>query len=46
MAVITVLIFAEKSLPKGRQIGQAAAVLLLAYGAVVLFMPQALPTMV
>ncbi|HLF07858.1 MAG TPA: DUF2182 domain-containing protein [Dehalococcoidia bacterium] len=45
MAVITLLIFAEKSLPKGRQIGQAAAVLLLAYGAVVLFMPQALPTM-
>lgn len=45
MAVITLLIFAEKSLPRGRQIGLAAAVLLLAYGAAVLFMPQVLPTM-
>lgn len=45
MAVITLLIFAEKSLPVGRQIGTAAAVALIAYGALVLVMPALLPTM-
>ncbi len=45
MALITLLIFAEKSLPLGRQTGQMAAVALLAYGALVIFVPEALPTM-
>ena len=44
MAVITALIFAEKSLPAGRRIGQLAAVALITYGVVVLFAPAALPT--
>ena len=44
MAALTALIFAEKSLPVGRRIGQAAAVALVAYGVVVLFLPAALPT--
>lgn len=45
MAVITLLIFAEKSLPLGRQIGGLAAAALVAYGALVVFLPDALPTM-
>ncbi|MBI2913639.1 MAG: DUF2182 domain-containing protein [Chloroflexi bacterium] len=45
MALITLLIFAEKSLPLGRQLGAAAAAGLVAYGAVVVFVPGALPTM-
>ena len=45
MAVITLLIFAEKSVPAGRRISQIAAVALIAYGALVLFIPTALPTM-
>lgn len=44
MALITLLIFAEKSLPLGRQAAHAAAVGLSVYGAVVLALPQALPT--
>lgn len=44
MAVITVLIFAEKSLPIGRQAAMAAAVLLIAWGAVAVAVPSALPT--
>ncbi|HYM15893.1 MAG TPA: DUF2182 domain-containing protein [Dehalococcoidia bacterium] len=44
MALITVLIFAEKSLPIGRHAGTAAAVGLIAYGALVLVVPAALPT--
>lgn len=44
MAVITLLIFAEKSLPMGRHIGRAAAVALIAYGALVVLVPAALPT--
>jgi predicted metal-binding membrane protein len=44
MAVITLLIFAEKSLPLGRQMGQIAAAALIAYGAVVALLPGALPT--
>ncbi len=46
MAVITLLIFAEKSLPVGRQVGQVAAAALGAYGALVVLVPGALPTMV
>ena len=46
MAVITLLIFAEKSLPVGQQIGQIAGVALMAYGALVVFVPGALPTII
>jgi predicted metal-binding membrane protein len=44
MAVITLLIFAEKSLPVGRWVAQAAAAALVVYGALVIFLPQLLPT--
>ena len=44
MAVITLLIFAEKTLPWAPQLVRAAAGALLAYGAAVLVMPQILPT--
>jgi predicted metal-binding membrane protein len=44
MAVITVLIFAEKSLPVGRRVAQAAAGVLILFGALVVFLPQLLPT--
>jgi predicted metal-binding membrane protein len=44
MALIAVLIFAEKSLPIGRQAATAAAALLIAWGALVLLVPSALPT--
>ena len=45
MALITLLIFAEKSTPFGRQIGGFAALGLVAYGALVIFVPGLLPTM-
>jgi predicted metal-binding membrane protein len=45
MALITLLIFAEKSLPSGPQVGRVAAGLLIAYGVLVVVMPQLLPTM-
>ena len=45
MVAITLLIFAEKSLPIGREIAHLAAVALVAYGALVVFLPEALPTM-
>ena len=44
MAVITMLIFAEKSLPVGRRVAQLAAAALVVYGALVVFLPQLLPT--
>ena len=44
MALLTVLIYAEKSFPLGRQISQIAGVALIIYGVIVLFMPAALPT--
>jgi predicted metal-binding membrane protein len=44
MAALTVLIFAEKTLPWGRGAARAAAVLLVAYGVGVLPFPAALPT--
>jgi predicted metal-binding membrane protein len=44
MALITLLIFAEKSLPAGWHIGRATAVALMAYGTLVMFVPAALPT--
>jgi predicted metal-binding membrane protein len=44
MAAITLLIFAEKTLPWGRQGARAAGALVIAYGMLVLAMPRALPT--
>jgi predicted metal-binding membrane protein len=44
MAVIAVLIFAEKSLPFGRRIGQIAALALIAYGLLTILVPGMLPT--
>lgn len=43
MAVVTALIFAEKALPVGRQISLIAGVGLIAYGALVIVLPAALP---
>jgi len=45
LALITLLIFAEKSTAFGRQIAVLAAVALIVYGTVVIFVPDALPTM-
>lgn len=45
MAVVTILIFAEKSFPMGHRIAQVAALLLIAYGVLVIVVPGALPTM-
>jgi len=44
MAVLTLLIFAEKSLPIGPRVAGAAAVALIAYGLIVIVVPGALPT--
>ena len=44
MALVTLVIFAEKSLPWGRATARAAAAALTAYGAVVVAAPQVLPT--
>jgi predicted metal-binding membrane protein len=44
LAAIVLLIFAEKSLPFGHRARQLAAAALLAYGALVMFVPGALPT--
>jgi predicted metal-binding membrane protein len=45
MVVITLLIFAEKSLPMGREISRIAAVALVGYGGLVLVVPHLLPIM-
>jgi len=45
LALITLLIFAEKSTPIGRQVAALAAVALIAYGVLVIFVPDALPMM-
>lgn len=45
MALITILIFAEKSWSMGRQVAWLAAAALVAYGVLVLLVPHALPTM-
>jgi predicted metal-binding membrane protein len=45
MAVVTALIYAEKSLDRGRQISGLVAVALLAYGTLVVVVPTVLPTM-
>jgi predicted metal-binding membrane protein len=44
MAVITLLIFGEKSLPVGRRLGWLAAAALIIYGLLALFVPDVLPT--
>ncbi|MDX8516052.1 DUF2182 domain-containing protein [Mesorhizobium captivum] len=44
MTVVTLLIFAEKTLPAGERIAKVSGVALLLYGAAVLVFPQALPT--
>ena len=44
MAAITLVVFAEKSLPWVRPIGRGVAVGLVAYGLLVVVMPRALPT--
>ncbi len=44
MAAITVLIFAEKSLPWGLWAARAVAAVLVIYGAIVIVIPDALPT--
>lgn len=46
MAVITIVVFAEKTAPWGRPVARAAAVALIAYGGAILIVPQALPTFV
>ncbi len=43
MALLTVLIYAEKSFLIGRQISQIAGVALIVYGVIVIFVPAALP---
>jgi len=45
MALVMMLIFAEKSLPLGRKISMVAAAALVAYGVLVIFVPGALPKM-
>lgn len=45
MALIALLIFAEKSHPLGPRIGIVAAAALIAYGTFVVLVPEALPTM-
>jgi predicted metal-binding membrane protein len=45
MAVVTLLIFAEKSLPVGPRIAQLAALALIAYGVLVVVVPGVLPMM-
>ena len=44
MATITLLIFAEKSLPPGHQTAQLGAVVLITYGLLAAFMPEHLAT--
>jgi predicted metal-binding membrane protein len=44
MAIITLVIFAEKTLPWGRAAARLAAVALITYGSVVVAAPQFLPT--
>ncbi len=44
MAVITLVVFAEKTLPWGRPAARFTAAALVAYGIIVLVVPQVLPT--
>ena len=43
MALLTALIYAEKSFPLGRQISQIAGMALIVYGVIVICVPAALP---
>jgi predicted metal-binding membrane protein len=45
LAALSLVIFAEKSLPLGHRIAQLSALVLIAYGLVAVFAPQVLPTM-
>ena len=45
LALITALIFAEKSLAIGPTVARIAAAALVAYGIIVLVLPSTLPTM-
>jgi predicted metal-binding integral membrane protein DUF2182 len=45
MAVITLVVFAEKTLPWGRPIARATAVVLVSYGAFVVAAPRILPAL-
>ena len=45
MAVLALLIYAEKVVPAGRRISQLAAVALIAYGVLVIAVPGILPSM-
>jgi predicted metal-binding membrane protein len=44
MAIITLVIFAEKAMPWGRQMARVVAAVLVAYGTAVLVVPRLLPT--
>ena len=44
MALLTALIFAEKSVPLGRQISQITGIVPILYGVLVVLVPAALPT--
>ncbi len=44
LAAIVLVIFAEKSLPLGHRATQLAAAALVAYGTLVMLVPDALPT--
>ena len=44
LAVLTFLIFAEKSLPLGQRVRQVVALGLVAYGVLALAVPDVLPT--
>ncbi|MEO8714097.1 MAG: DUF2182 domain-containing protein, partial [Acetobacteraceae bacterium] len=44
MAAVTLLVFAERTLPRGRPVARVAAGALVVYGAVVIIAPWVLPT--
>jgi predicted metal-binding membrane protein len=46
MIVIALLVFGEKTLPVGHRLARVAALVLVVYGVVVVFFPDALPTTV
>jgi hypothetical protein len=46
MGAVTVLIFAEKSLPRGRKIAMLTGAVLLTFGLAVVIHPDALPYMI
>jgi predicted metal-binding membrane protein len=46
MAVVTLVVFAEKAMAAGERVARWAGVALMLYGAAILAFPQALPTFV